>query len=146
MKRLVFMAMGFALLSGCATSKSVGDGVPVKVYVKDADGKPIPTAVVRHPSEADRQRVNAETGHWEQSILYLPDGSEFIFEPGRNLQLEVSAPGYMTKVISYDIKKRANQFPVYLDKMSLKDSDFEEPIIQFGRDKPRSDVGGGAAN
>jgi hypothetical protein len=79
-------------------------------------------------------------------VLYLPDGSELIFTPGISLQLEVSAPGFMTKVISYDVKKRRNQFPVALDGMSLKDTDFEEPIIQFGRDKPKSDAGGGAAN
>lgn len=134
------------LAAGCATSKSVGEGVPVKVFVVDVEGKPISTAVVRHPSEADRHRVNAATGHWEGSVLYLPDGSELIFTPGISLQLEVSAPGFMTKVISYDVKKRRNQFPVALDGMSLKDTDFEEPIIQFGRDKPKSDAGGGAAN
>ena len=142
-KNIVLVAM---LLTGCATTKSSGDGVPVKVYVKDIEGQPISTAVVRHPSEADRHRVNAETGHWEQAILYLPDGSELIFEPGLNLQLEVSAPGYMTRVVAYDVKKRRNQFPVVLEKMELKDTDFEEPIIQFGRDKPRTNTGGGAAN
>ena len=38
--------------------------------------------------------------------LYLPDGSELIFQPNTSIQLEVSAPGYLTKVIQYDIKKR----------------------------------------
>jgi len=140
------LALAGALLSGCATSKSVGEGVPVKVYVVDGEGEPVSTAVVRHPNEADRHRVNAETGHWEGSVLYLPDGSELIFTPGISLQLEVSAPGFMTKVISYDVKKRRNQFPVVLEGMSLKDADFEEPIIQFGRDKPKSGAGGGGAN
>ena len=140
------VVLGSIFFSGCATTKSTGDGVPVKVYVKDIAGAPISTAVVRHPSEADRHRVNAETGHWEQAILYLPDGSELVFEPGLNLQLEVSAPGYMTRVVAYDVKKRRNQFPVVLEKMNLKDADFEEPIIQFGRDKPRTNTGGGAAN
>ena len=134
------------LTAGCATSKATGDGVPVKVFVLDADEKPIPSAVVRHPKEADRNRVNAVTGHWEGSVLYLPDGSELIFTPGITLQLEVSAPGYVTKVIQYDVKKRRNQFPVVLEQMSLKDTDFEEPIIQFGRDKPKDEGGGGAAN
>ena len=146
--KTVFLLIGmcFGMTTGCATSKAMGEGVPVKVFVVDGEGKPISTAVVRHPSEADRHRVNAETGHWEGSVLYLPDGSELIFTPGIILELEVSAPGYVTKVISYDVKKRRNQFPVSLDGMSLKDTDFEEPIIQFGRDKPRSNVGGGAAN
>ena len=110
------------------------------------EGEPIPTAVVRHPKEADRHRVNAATGHWEGSVLYLPDGSELVFKPNTSLQLEVSAPGYLTKLIQYDIKKRRNQFPVELESMSLKEAEFEEPIIQFGRDRKKSDIGGGAAN
>jgi hypothetical protein len=131
---------------GCATSKSAGAGVSVKVFVLDNAGAPIATAVVRHPQEADRHRVNAATGHWEGSVLYLPDGSELIFQPNTSLQLEVSAPGYLTKLIQYDIKKRRNQFDVRLDAMDLKEADFEEPIIQFGRDRKKSDIGGGAAN
>jgi hypothetical protein len=134
------------LTVGCATGKATGDGVSVKVFVLDANSQPIPSAVVRHPKEADRNRVNAVTGHWEGSVLYLPDGSELIFTPGITLQLEVSAPGFLTKVVSYDVKKRRNQFPVVLEKMSLKDTDFEEPIIQFGRDKPKDEGGSGAAN
>jgi len=130
---------------GCGP-KVVTDGVPLKVYVLDAAGEPIPTAVVRHPDEADRHRVNAATGHWEGSVLYMEDGSELIFMPNSTIQLEVSAPGYLTKVISYDIKKRRNQFPVTLDQLSLKEDEFEEPIIQFGHDKKKSGLGGGAAN
>ena len=145
-KRFLFFGLCIGMVAGCATGKATGEGVPVKVFVVDGEGEPISTAVVRHPSEADRHRVNAETGHWEGSVLYLPDGSELIFTPGIVLELEVSAPGFVTKVISYDVKKRRNQFPVALDGMSLKDTEFEEPIIQFGRDKPRSTVGGGAAN
>ena len=145
-KGFLVAALSAGMTIGCATSKATGEGVPVKVFVVDGDGEAISTAVVRHPSEADRHRVNAETGHWEGSVLYLPDGSELLFKPGLLLELEVSAPGFVTKVISYDVKKRRNQFPVVLDGMSLKDADFEEPIIQFGRDKPRSSGGGGAAN
>ena len=140
---LMLMAL---LTFGCAITKSQGDGVPVKVFVLDAEGDPIPTAVVRHPKEADRHRVNAATGHWEGSVLYLPDGSELVFQPNTSIQLEISAPGYLTKVIQYDIKKRRNQFPVTLDTMTLQATDLEEPIIQFGRDKKRSEAGGGAAN
>jgi hypothetical protein len=122
------------------------DGVPLKVYVLNGTGDPIPTAVVRHPDEADRHRVNAATGHWEGSVLYMEDGSELIFMPNTTIQLEVSAPGFLTKVIQYDIKKRRNQFDVQLDQLSLKEDEFEEPIIQFGHDKKKSELGGGAAN
>ena len=76
----------------------------------------------------------------------MEDGSELIFQPNMTIQLEVSAPGYLTKVISYDIKKRRNQFSVALDELNLKADEFDEPIIQFGHDKKKSELGGGAAN
>ena len=135
-----------ALLAVGCGPKIGTDGVPVKVFVAGPDGKPIPTAVVRHPDEADRHRVNAATGHWEGSVLYMEDGSELVFMPNTTIQLEVSAPGFLTKVIQYDIKKRRNQFEVQLDQLSLKDDEFDEPIIQFGQDKKKSEIGGGAAN
>jgi hypothetical protein len=139
---LVAVALGTV---GCAPKVGT-DGVPLKVYVLNGTGDPIPTAVVRHPDEADRHRVNAATGHWEGSVLYMEDGSELIFMPNTTIQLEVSAPGFLTKVIQYDIKKRRNQFDVQLDQLSLKEDEFEEPIIQFGHDKKKSELGGGAAN
>jgi len=139
---LVAVALG---AFGCAPKVGT-DGVPLKVYVLNGSGDPIPTAVVRHPDEADRHRVNAATGHWEGSVLYMEDGSELIFMPNTTIQLEVSAPGFLTKVIQYDIKKRRNQFDVQLDQLSLKEDEFEEPIIQFGHDKKKSELGGGAAN
>jgi hypothetical protein len=135
-----------ALFSTGCGPKIGTDGVPVKVFVEGPDGKPIPTAVVRHPDEADRHRVNAATGHWEGSVLYMEDGSELVFMPNTTIQLEISAPGFLTKVIQYDIKKRRNQFDVRLDVLSLKDDEFDEPIIQFGQDKKKSEIGGGAAN
>lgn len=143
--RTVWLLTALFGVVGCGPKVGT-DGVPLKVYVLNGKGDPIPTAVVRHPDEADRHRVNAATGHWEGSVLYMEDGSELIFEPNTTIQLEISAPGYLTKVISYDIKKRRNQFPVTLDKLSLKEDEFEEPIIQFGHDKKKSELGGGAAN
>jgi len=134
-----------AFLVGCGP-KVATDGVPLKVYVLNQKDAPIPTAVIRHPDDSDRLRVNAATGHWEGSVLYMADGSELIFKPNTSVQLEISAPGYLTKVISYDIKKRRNQFDVNLEKLSLKEDEFEEPIIQFGHDKKKSELGGGAAN
>lgn len=122
------------------------DGVPVKVVVLSPAGEPIPTAVIRHPDEADRHRVNSLTGSWEESKLYMPDGSELIFVPGMTIQLEVSAPGFMTQVIQYDIRKRKNTVEVTLPELPLDDSDIDEPLLQFGRDKPREDGGTGPAN
>ena len=120
--------------------KADGEGVPVTVVVLDVEGNPVPTAVIRHPDEADRRRVNAVTGEWTGQVLYLPDGSEMIFTPGMSLTLEISAPGFMTQIIQYDIRKRGNKVEIILPQIDLDEDDVEEPLIQFGRDKPR-DVG-----
>ncbi len=143
---LVLVALGVVASPAHAKKDKYADGVPVRVTVVDPDGKPIPTAVVRHPKEADRHRVNSLTGTWEASVLYLPDGSEMIFTPGMSIQLEISAPGYMTQIIQYDIRKRKNNLEVTLQPLDLGADDLEEPMIQFGRDKPREEGGTGPAN
>jgi hypothetical protein len=140
MKAVAWLPVG-ALLLGCPKSGGVdGDGTPVKVTVVDLDDSPIATAVVRHPDVGDRIRVNSLTGSWEGRALYMPDGSELLFEPGLTILLEVSAPGHMTQIIQYDIRKRKNNIEVVLPPLIVDDSDIEDPVINFGRDKPR-DVG-----
>ncbi len=109
----------------------------VKVIVRDVDDKPIPTAVVRHPQEMQRHRVNSADGSWQDSVLYLPDGSELHFVAGLRLELEISAPGYMTQVLSYEVKKRRNIIDVTLPLLVTEDVPIEEPTIGFGRDNPR---------
>ena len=137
-----------ALLLSCATTgkRDAGEGVVVSVTVMDEVGKPIPTAVVRHPEEADPHRVNSLNGKWDASVLYLPGGGELIFTPGMHLQLEVSAPGYLTRVIGYDIHKRKNAIEVTLKELVVDDSDIIEPTLEFGRDKPREGMSTGASN
>ncbi len=130
-------AAALFLTSNFALAQDVG--VPVTVKVIQADGTPIPTAVVRHPQEAERHRVNTATGEWTESVLYMQDGSEFIFQKGTTLELEVSAPGYVNQKIRYLIKKKKkNIIPVVLQPMEMEeeDEDFDGPVIQFGRDKP----------
>ena len=137
--QLLIVLMG--LLSPPAfAKKNAGEGVPVLVTVVDAMGAPVPTAVVRHPEEADRHRVNAATGEWEASALYLPDGSDVTFAPGMTLELEVSAPGYLTQVVEHQVKKRKNRVDVVLVAIDLDAADDAEPILQFDRDVPREDV------
>jgi hypothetical protein len=126
--------------------KDANQGVEVRIRVMDEAGEPIPTAVVRHPEEADRRRVNSVTGEWMASVLYLPDGSELIFVPGMSLQLEISAPGFMTQVIQYDIRKRKNVAEVTLQALKVDEETIDEPMIQFGRDRPRDVGGSGPAN
>ena len=79
-------------------------------------------------------------------MLYLPKARELVVQPGMTIQLEVSAPAYMTKEIMYDIKRRRNHFDVYLDKIDEDTEDFDDPIIQFGRDKPAAGGAAGPAN
>lgn len=143
------LAAALALLvSAPASAKKKDDeGVPVYVKVLDVEGEAVSTAVIRHPDEADRHRVNALTGEWFASVLYLPDGSEMIFTPGMTIQFEVSAPGYMTQIIQYDIRKRKNRLEVTLPLLPIEEEEeIEEPLIQFGRDRPRDVGASGPAN
>lgn len=113
------------------------DGIPVQVQVLDPTGAPIPTAVVRHPEEAERHRVNTVTGTWEGNVLYLPDGTMIKFEKGMELTFEISAPGFVTETVRYVVRKRKNLIQVNLEKMAEEEvEEIEMPVIGFGRDKP----------
>jgi hypothetical protein len=146
---LLLACFSLAFLPGDASAKK-GDGsvgTRVNVAVMNEEGEAIPTAVIRHPDEADRHRVNSVDGSWEEEVLYMPDGTELIFEPGLVLFLEISAPGYETQVIQYEVRKRKNFVEVSLAKLIFDDEEIEEPMMSFGRDTPREDSSGsGPAN
>lgn len=133
--------MWLLLLATAASAAEKTEEVTVRVVVHDVDDKPIPTAVVRHPQEMQRHRVNSADGSWQDSVLYLPDGSEVHFVPGLTLELEISAPGYMTQVLTYEVKKRRNIIEVSLPALVTDDAPIEEPTIGFGRDNPREPGG-----
>ena len=76
----------------------------------------------------------------------VPGGGVLVFTPGMALELEVSAPGYVTRRINYDIVRRRNEFPVTLNQMVVNDSDIIEPTLEFGRDRPREGMSTGASN
>lgn len=133
----VFLAAALGVAQPAFAKPKDDNGVPVRVTVLDAERKPISTAVVRHPQEADRHRVNSVDGSWEASVLYMPDGSELRFTPGMTLELEISAPGYMTQVFQYQVRKRKNVVEIQLPKIEMDDANIEEPMISFGRDEPR---------
>lgn len=137
--RNLFVALAFLGFAGTADAKpkDPAEGVPVKVVVKDEENQPIPTAVVRHPLEQDRHRVNSVDGSWETSVLYMPDGTELRFTPGQTVELEISAPGYVTQVFQYQIRKRRNVVELKLHKIENETDQIEEPMITFGRDVPR---------
>jgi len=116
-------------------------GTPVSVKVVDSAGNPIPSAVVRHPDEKERHRVNMATGVWTGDAVYLEDGTELLFEKKLELTFEVSAPGYQNKRFGYLVKKRKNIALVTLDKLELdvevSDDDEIGPVIGFKHDNPR---------
>lgn len=139
--------VGVGLLgSGCAHSPEGGKaGTPVHVTVLDSQDRPIVTAVIRHPREAERHRVNSVDGSWEEDELYLPDGSSLVFVPGMLLELEISAPGFESQTIEYEVVKRKNIFKIRLERLDLGLDDVGEDIeLGFGRDTPieASGVGG----
>ena len=141
MTKTLRIAAGAMLLFASAGPAFAADdeGIPVTVEVKDEMGNPIPTAVVRHPEETLRHRVNAENGTWSNTSLFLPNGDELTFLKGMTVYFEVSAPGYNNRFIEYVVRKRKNVILVVLPKMELdlsEDDDMDDPVIQFGRDKP----------
>ena len=143
----LLLAAGVLLTPTTADArKDKSEGVPIQITVVDEAGAPVPTAVIRHPDEADRHRVNAANGRWTGTRLYLPDGSELVFTPGIAIKFEISAPGYMTQIVQYDVRKRKNNVDVQLPALMLEDDTIEEPLIQFDRDKPRDEGGPGPAN
>lgn len=139
--RLV-LPVGLAALALAPTgafAKDEDGGIPVTVQVLDAETQlPIPTAVVRNPQEEERHRVNRELGTWTGDVFYMPDGTEVKFTKGATLQFEVSAPGYVNQIVGYTVRKRRNEFPVFLQKMEvdLTEENPDDVMIQFGRDKP----------
>lgn len=89
----------------------------VAVTVTDVDGKPIPNAWVRIPNTEGRRTVEPSTGLWEASMLYGFDGEPLVFTRGMVLQLSVSAPGYLTQIIEFEVRARRNELPITLEKM-----------------------------
>ena len=133
--------LGFlAWIFVCITPSMAQDaGIPLTVTVVDsATEQPIPTAVVRHPDEKNRHQVNTANGSTTISVLYMEDGTELIFTKGMQLSFEISAPGYLNQKFTYVMRRRKNRVTVPLSKMNF-DIEMEEdddPVIQFGRDKP----------
>jgi hypothetical protein len=116
-------------------------GIPVSVRVVDIEGKPIATAVVRHPEEKERHRVNMENGTWTGEAVYLEDGTELLFQKNMEIVFEVSAPGYKNERVPYLVRKRKNLTLVTLTKMDIElepeETEDGGPSIGFKHDQPR---------
>ena len=52
----------------------------------------------------------------------------------------------LTQIIQYDIRKRKNNVEVRLPALALEEQEVDEPLLQFGRDKPRETGNTGPAN
>ncbi|MEQ1571370.1 MAG: hypothetical protein ABMA64_37425 [Myxococcota bacterium] len=115
------------------------EGLEVRLRVIDAaTGLPVPTAVIRHPTEQNRHRVNTVSGEWAGTMLYLPDGSELRFARGVHLELEVSAPGYVNQRLAYVVRRRKNivDVPMVALEVDLARDAPDDVIIQFATDDP----------
>lgn len=135
-KRLFAIA---ALLVGTSAFAQEDEGIPVAIKVVDPAGEPVAAAVVRHPSEEERHRVNTVTGEWSASILYLPDGTSLVFDKGLELKFEVSAPGYELATVNYVVRKRKNLVVVTLNPLPPIDDEgdgMDDISIGFARSIP----------
>ena len=124
---------------GMGTAGAQDLGVPLTITVIDAATEaPIPTAVVRHPAEANRHQVNTANGSTTISVLYMEDGTELAFKKKMQVTFEISAPGYLNQKFTYVMRGKRNKVTVPLTKMNIEvdmDED-DDPVIQFGRDRP----------
>jgi hypothetical protein len=139
MNRYLLAAFVVAAPTLSFAKKDEQQGVELVIQVVDRESlEPVKTAKVRNPQEKETQSVNSDTGEWRGRVLYLPDGTEVFFEAGMELTFEVSAPNYKLQKITYVMRKRKNRVVIPLEQMqiSLDDLEDDEPVIQFGRDKP----------
>lgn len=137
------------LLLGDAEAKKAkaGEGVIIEITVLDKQTEePISTAVVKHEKDSDPSRVNQLTGTWSAKSVYNAEGEEFLFLPGNAEKFSISAPGYMTKNVVYDVRRRHNIVEVSLEKMVIEQQEIEDLIIPFGRDQERDGGAAGGAN
>ena len=130
-----------------AKKRKPDEGVMVELRVLDKKTKGVvPTATIRYPSDDSFSEVNELTGIWKSTEIYLSDGSVRVFTPGTSLQLEVSAPGYVTQIVQYDIRRWRNRVEIKLEEMQIDDDDLDIPTIPFGRDQEKDPSTGGGAN
>ena len=144
--KLLFL-MGAFLGDAEAKKKKKGEGVDVAVMVLDhQSNKPVPTAVIKHPLEEISHKVNEVTGIWQDSEILLPDGQTLHFSPGSAVEFQVSAPGYVTKHIRYDIRRWKNKVDVRLKKIDISSSDEDLIPLDIGGDEHRDPTIGGGGN
>ena len=75
-----------------------------------------------------------ETGKWQASSLYDLDGNEIFFTKGKILDFTISAPGYTSRSVSYEVRGRRNLISVQLEPMEhavIDDENDENLMIRW---------------
>ena len=132
------LALGLASTAAAAEKPQI-----VTIEVKDAAGLPIESAWVRLPGTEGRRNVEPLSGIWEASMLYTYEGDPVIFTKGMELNLTVSAPGYVSKNILYTVAARRNLVSIVLDPMEereiVEDPDDESALMIRWFERSRDD-------
>lgn len=143
--KMILIMMAF-MSNAEAKKRKKGEGVKVSITVLDHDSsKPVATAKVQHPKEEMPHRVNEVNGMWQDTEILLPDGM-LQFTPGSSLEFEVSAPGYITQHIEYDVRRWKNNVSIKLQKMDISTTGIEIPIVPMDVDEERDPTMGGGGN
>ena len=143
--KMIFLMMAF-MSDAEAKKRKKGEGVKVSITVVDHDtNKPVATAKIQHPKEEMPHRVNEVNGMWQDTEILLPDGM-LPFTPGSSLEFEVSAPGYITQHIQYDVRRWKNNLSIKLQKMDISTTGIQIPIVPMDVDEERDPVMGGGGN
>ncbi|MFT4622597.1 MAG: hypothetical protein ACI8PZ_001253 [Myxococcota bacterium] len=112
----------FALLLASSSLAMAGEKPQiVTIEVKDQVGAPVESAWVRLPGTEGRRNVEPLSGVWEASMLYTYEGAPVIFTKGMELNLTVSAPGYVSQNILYTVAPRRNFISIALEPMEERE-------------------------
>jgi hypothetical protein len=119
MKRLGFgLLLASLAFFTSALADDEDDAKLITVRVLDGAGAPITNAWVRLPQTEGRRMVD-EVGRWQAKSLYELDGRERFFMKGMVLDLTISAPGYTSRAVGYEVRNRRNLVTVQLEPMNL---------------------------
>ena len=133
MFRFFFGALFASALITSPALANEDDAKLVAVRVLDATGIPITNAWVRLPETEGRRMVD-EFGKWQAKSLYELDGNELFFLKGMTLDFTISAPGYTSRSVAYEVQKRRNLITVTLEPMKhkiLENSEDDDLMIRW---------------
>lgn len=122
-KSVLGVFLGIMTLSAPSAANE-DDAKLITVRVVDNAALPIQNAWVRLPQTEGRRMVD-ETGKWQAKSLYELDGRERYFLPGMVLDFTISAPGYTSRSVAYEVQKRRNLLTVQLEPMTVPILDAE---------------------